>query len=89
MRRLAIYREVFDFFIDEFKTYHSILSDIKNEYEARICVLQTELNELLPLKGQVQFLKMENIQEMDRFTRDSEIVIEKLKYIHLTLFDCI
>jgi len=30
------YREIFEFFIDNFKTYKPLLSAIKNEYEATL-----------------------------------------------------
>ncbi|KAI9208160.1 uncharacterized protein BJ171DRAFT_595969 [Polychytrium aggregatum] len=55
--RLQIYRELFDQFIQEFKTYESILSDIKNEYEA--CISAQDVyqasRELETLREDMQF----------------------------------
>ncbi|KAG4094991.1 hypothetical protein H8356DRAFT_945808 [Neocallimastix lanati (nom. inval.)] len=36
LERLQVYKTVFDFFMDEFKTYRPILSEIKNEYELNL-----------------------------------------------------
>ncbi|KAI8593023.1 hypothetical protein BDZ88DRAFT_476679 [Geranomyces variabilis] len=47
-RRLQVYREVFERFIEEFKTYQPLLSDVKLEYERALQLQQTELNSLYP-----------------------------------------
>ncbi|KAJ3157424.1 Translin-associated factor X-interacting protein 1 [Geranomyces michiganensis] len=47
-RRLQVYREVFERFIEEFKTYQPLLSDVKLEYEMALQLQQTELNSLYP-----------------------------------------
>ncbi|XP_063053508.1 translin-associated factor X-interacting protein 1 [Engraulis encrasicolus] len=52
-RRLQTYREVFDCFIEDFKTYKPLLTAIKNEYEATFEYMQEQIRELQPLKSQL------------------------------------
>ncbi|XP_066494078.1 translin-associated factor X-interacting protein 1 [Tiliqua scincoides] len=44
--RLQPYREVFEFFIEEFRTYKPLLASIKNEYEQTIAYLQNKVHSL-------------------------------------------
>ncbi|XP_053479134.1 translin-associated factor X-interacting protein 1 isoform X1 [Ictalurus furcatus] len=54
--KLQAYREVFDYFIEEFKTYKPLLSAIKNEYEITLVYLQQQIQELEPLRAQMVLL---------------------------------
>ncbi|KAJ3286765.1 Chk1 protein kinase, partial [Borealophlyctis nickersoniae] len=47
-RRLQVYREVWDYFIQEFKTYEPLLTAIKHEYETTIQEQRQELDKLYP-----------------------------------------
>ncbi|XP_048828796.1 translin-associated factor X-interacting protein 1 isoform X3 [Brienomyrus brachyistius] len=51
--RLQVYREVFDCFIEDLKTYKPLLSAIKNEYEVTLAHLQDQIRELEPLRAQL------------------------------------
>ncbi|GAB0195741.1 translin-associated factor X-interacting protein 1 [Grus japonensis] len=52
--KLQPYREIFEFFIDNFKTYKPLLSAIKNEYEVTLviktsqCTMEMASDEILP-----------------------------------------
>ncbi|XP_041964706.1 translin-associated factor X-interacting protein 1 isoform X2 [Alosa sapidissima] len=52
-RRLQTYREVFDCFIEDFKTYKPLLTAIKNEYEATLAYMRDQIRELEPLRTQL------------------------------------
>ncbi|KAM9481720.1 translin-associated factor X-interacting protein 1 isoform 3-T3 [Clarias gariepinus] len=54
--KLQAYREVFDCFIEDFKTYKPLLSAIKNEYEITLAYLQQKIQELEPLRAQIVLL---------------------------------
>lgn len=45
-----VYRQVFEFLIQEFKTYKPLLASIKNEYETYVNELKEKVVELEPLK---------------------------------------
>uniref|UniRef100_A0AAR2KQH9 Translin-associated factor X-interacting protein 1 N-terminal domain-containing protein n=1 Tax=Pygocentrus nattereri TaxID=42514 RepID=A0AAR2KQH9_PYGNA len=55
-RKLQAYREVFDYFIENFKTYKPLLSAIKNEYDITLAYLQEQIRELEPLRAQLVLL---------------------------------
>ena len=44
------FREVFEYLIEDFKTYRPLLSAIKNEYEMMIIHQRDKIRELEPLK---------------------------------------
>ena len=48
--RLQVFREVFEYLLEEFKTYKPILSAIKNEYEMMLALQREKIRELEPLK---------------------------------------
>ncbi|XP_048828798.1 translin-associated factor X-interacting protein 1 isoform X5 [Brienomyrus brachyistius] len=52
-RGTEVYREVFDCFIEDLKTYKPLLSAIKNEYEVTLAHLQDQIRELEPLRAQL------------------------------------
>ncbi|NXY79148.1 TXIP1 protein, partial [Glareola pratincola] len=51
--KLQPYREIFEFFIDNFKTYKPLLSAIKNEYEVTLADQKKTIRALEPLKAMV------------------------------------
>ncbi|KAM6946369.1 translin-associated factor X-interacting protein 1 [Aplochiton taeniatus] len=51
--KLQAYREVFDCFIEDFKTYKPLLSAIKNEYEISLAHLRDQIRELEPLRARL------------------------------------
>eukprot|EP00794_Sanderia_malayensis_P018901 gene18901-20803_t len=50
-KRLQAFREVFEYLIDDFKTYRPLLSSIKNEYEKVLDHQQEKIRELEPLQS--------------------------------------
>lgn len=44
------HREVFEYLIEDFKTYKPLLSAIKNEYEMMFAYQRQQIRELEPLK---------------------------------------
>ncbi|XP_055504456.1 translin-associated factor X-interacting protein 1 isoform X1 [Leucoraja erinacea] len=48
---LQAYREVFEYFIEDLKTYKPLLSAIKNEYEVVLAQQRNRIRELEPLQG--------------------------------------
>jgi hypothetical protein len=48
--RLQAYREVFEYLLEEFKTYKPLLASIKNEYEMMLAFQRERIRELEPLK---------------------------------------
>lgn len=48
--RLQAHREVFEYLIEDFKTYKGLLSAIKNEYEMMFAYQRQQIRELEPLK---------------------------------------
>ena len=85
--RIGIFRQVFDYFIQEFKTYSSILAQIKNEYETVISNLEYQVAQLEPLKGKLAISKLENLQELERQTAQMEKSMEKFKMENELLLD--
>ncbi|GCB61557.1 hypothetical protein scyTo_0011332 [Scyliorhinus torazame] len=49
--KIQAYREVFEYFIEDLKTYKPLLSAIKNEYEITLVHLRNRIRELEPLKS--------------------------------------
>ena len=47
---LQAHREVFEYLIEDFKTYKPLLSAIKNEYEMMFAYQRQQIRELEPLK---------------------------------------
>ena len=47
---LKAFREVFEYLIEEFKTYKPLLSSIKNEYELMLEYQRIKIRELEPLR---------------------------------------
>ncbi|TPX62288.1 hypothetical protein PhCBS80983_g00512 [Powellomyces hirtus] len=75
-RRLQVYREVFDRFIGEFKTYEPLLSDVKREYELALESLQTQLNALYPSVSQLAVQKHAAAQTLDAVKENAKRAIE-------------
>ncbi|XP_049720010.1 translin-associated factor X-interacting protein 1 isoform X2 [Elephas maximus indicus] len=51
--RLQPYREIFEFFIEDFKTYKPLLSSIKNAYEVMLAHQREKIRALEPLKSKL------------------------------------
>ncbi|XP_078526115.1 translin-associated factor X-interacting protein 1 [Lissotriton helveticus] len=70
--KLQPYREVFEYFIEEFKTYKPLLSAIKNEYELTLAHQREQIRSLEPLKSMLVTvsercdLKIQEMREAER-----------------------
>ncbi|XP_075621425.1 translin-associated factor X-interacting protein 1 isoform X2 [Balearica regulorum gibbericeps] len=62
--KLQPYREIFEFFIDNFKTYKPLLSAIKNEYEVTLAHQKTTIRALEPLKAMITTMSEECTQKI-------------------------
>jgi hypothetical protein len=50
MSQLQAHREVFEYLIEDFKTYKPLLAAIKNEYEMMLAFQRQQIRQLEPLK---------------------------------------
>ncbi|XP_016888367.2 translin-associated factor X-interacting protein 1 isoform X2 [Cynoglossus semilaevis] len=57
--KLQVYRVIFGCFIQEFKMYQPILSEIKKEYENTLAYQQDQIRELEPLRSHLRLVKEE------------------------------
>ncbi|XP_022094561.1 translin-associated factor X-interacting protein 1-like [Acanthaster planci] len=87
--RLQAYREVFEYLIEDFKTYKPLLSSIKTEYEMMLSHQREQIRELEPLKSmlvtvseqcdqKVMALRDEERQEMLDLKKEKKILQEKI-----------
>ncbi|XP_038076269.1 translin-associated factor X-interacting protein 1-like [Patiria miniata] len=87
--RLQAYREVFEYLIEDFKTYKPLLSSIKTEYEMMLSNQREQIRELEPLKSmlvtvseqcdqKVMALREEERQEMLDLKKDKKMLQEKI-----------
>ncbi|XP_027321876.2 translin-associated factor X-interacting protein 1 isoform X1 [Anas platyrhynchos] len=77
--RLQPYREIFEFFIDNFKTYKPLLSAIKNEYEATLAHQKETIRALEPLKAMVTTVSEECSQQILALQEKEKVEINMLK----------
>ncbi|TSS72703.1 Translin-associated factor X-interacting protein 1 [Bagarius yarrelli] len=83
--KLQAYREVFDYFIENFTTYKPLLSAIKNEYEITLVYLLQQIQDLEPLRAQMVLVsekceeKILGLREQER----AEITTLKKERQHL------
>ena len=83
--RLQVFREAFQYVIDDFKTYKPILSAIKNEYDMLLDKYAKRLHYIPPLKArlpstiqadadqQIKYLKEKHETECSRKEKDLDI----------------
>ncbi|KAM6324662.1 LOW QUALITY PROTEIN: translin-associated factor X-interacting protein 1-like [Podargus strigoides] len=77
--KLQPYREVFEFFIDNFKTYKPLLSTIKNEYEVTLAHQKKTICALEPLKAMVTAVREECTQWILALQEKQKAEINMLK----------
>uniref|UniRef100_A0A8C0WX11 Translin-associated factor X-interacting protein 1 N-terminal domain-containing protein n=3 Tax=Castor canadensis TaxID=51338 RepID=A0A8C0WX11_CASCN len=88
--RLQPYREIFEFFIEDFKTYKPLLSSIKNAYEAMLVHQREKIQALEPLKAKLVSMNEEcnqRILAMQAEERDEISVLKREKMNLLKLID--
>lgn len=72
-------REAFRFFVDEFKTYGSVLSQIKTEYETRFLDQRATIEALLPYKSKLSILEYESNHRHSSLQKEYLDVKDNLK----------
>ncbi|XP_044275757.1 translin-associated factor X-interacting protein 1 isoform X2 [Varanus komodoensis] len=87
--KLQPYREVFEFFMEEFKTYKPFLASIKNEYEQTIAHLQEKIHSLEAVNGILVTASDQYTQQILAFQQQEKIEITKLKEEKLYLLKLI
>ncbi|XP_052022856.1 translin-associated factor X-interacting protein 1 [Apodemus sylvaticus] len=88
--RLQPYREIFEFFIEDFKTYKPLLSSIKNAYEVMLAHQREKIRSLEPLKAKIVTMNedcSERILAMRAEERHEISVLKKEKMNLLKLID--
>eukprot|EP00842_Homolaphlyctis_polyrhiza_P003766 jgi/Hompol1/4390/HPOL_003626-RA len=71
LRMLGATRNDIAHFINEFRTYKPILSEIKNEYDAIIESQRESLDKLEPLKARLSVFEFQAAQELDKMRNDA------------------
>ncbi|XP_010209305.1 PREDICTED: translin-associated factor X-interacting protein 1 [Tinamus guttatus] len=77
--KLQPYREIFEFFIDNFKTYKPLLSAIKNEYEVTLAHQKERIRALEPLEATVTTVSEEYTQQILALQENERDEISMLK----------
>ncbi|XP_067158947.1 translin-associated factor X-interacting protein 1 [Apteryx mantelli] len=77
--KLQPYREIFEFFIDNFKTYKPLLSAIKNEYEVTLAHQKEMIRALEPLKAMDTTVSEEYTQQILALQEKERAEINMLK----------
>nr|XP_015224003.1 PREDICTED: translin-associated factor X-interacting protein 1 [Lepisosteus oculatus] len=78
-RRLQAYQEVFQYFIEDLKTYKPLLSAIKNEYEIALAHLREQIRTLEPLKGMLVVVSEQCDQRVLALREEERAEVKALK----------
>ncbi|XP_070616500.1 translin-associated factor X-interacting protein 1 isoform X2 [Erythrolamprus reginae] len=87
--KLQPYREVFECFMEEFKTYKPLLASIKREYESTIAHLQEKICTLESVNGVLVTAADQCTRQILAFQQQEKIEIAKLKEERLYLLKLI
>lgn len=79
LTRLQVYREVFEYLINDFKTYQHLLAAIKQEYELVLRDQIEKLKELDPLRAKLMTLSDANDKRMQNVRQEEHAEIDQLK----------
>lgn len=85
--RLQAFREVFEYLIDDFKTYKPLLSQIKNEYERNLGHLRQKVRELEPLKSMLVTVSEKCENKIQAIREAEQLEIKKLVREKMELLD--
>ncbi|NXY88658.1 TXIP1 protein, partial [Alcedo cyanopectus] len=77
--KLQPYRDIFEFFIDNFKSYKPLLSAIKNEYEITLAHQKKMIRALEPLKAMVTTISEECTQKILALQENEKAELNMLK----------
>lgn len=87
LTRLQVFREVFEYLINDFKTYQNLLAAIKQEYELVLRDQEERLKELDPLRAKLDKLMEANDKRMQDIRQVEAVEIEQLKREKQALVD--
>ncbi|KAI8823267.1 hypothetical protein BJ741DRAFT_634587 [Chytriomyces cf. hyalinus JEL632] len=76
---LQIYSEAFELFINEFKTYEPVLSEIKRTYDATIEAQRLKINQLEPFRSKIDIFKYEATQQLEQLRNEQESRIRQFQ----------
>ncbi|KAJ7311949.1 hypothetical protein JRQ81_006271 [Phrynocephalus forsythii] len=85
--KLQPYREVFEFFMEEFTTYKPLLASIKNEYDLTIAHLQQKIHSLEAVNAILVTASDQCTQQILAFQEQEKIEITQLKKDRLYLLN--
>ncbi|XP_067905637.1 translin-associated factor X-interacting protein 1 [Heterodontus francisci] len=84
---LQAYREVFEYFIEDLKTYKPLLSAIKNEYEITLAHQRNRIRELEPLKNMLVTTSESCEQRIVALREEEKFEIQSLKNEKIQLLE--
>ncbi|XP_039619024.1 translin-associated factor X-interacting protein 1 isoform X1 [Polypterus senegalus] len=87
--KLQAYQEVFEYFIEDFKTYKPLLSAIKNEYEVTLAQLRERIRMLEPLRAMLVTLSEQCDQKILALREEERGEMNALKQEKSQLLKCI
>uniref|UniRef100_H3B8E0 Translin associated factor X interacting protein 1 n=1 Tax=Latimeria chalumnae TaxID=7897 RepID=H3B8E0_LATCH len=87
--KLQAYREVFEYFIEDFRTYKPLLSAIKNEYDITLAHLREQIRSLEPLKAKLVTVSQQCDQKILALREEEREEIRALKNEKLNLLKII
>ncbi|XP_045299149.1 translin-associated factor X-interacting protein 1 isoform X3 [Leopardus geoffroyi] len=87
--RLQPYREIFEFFIEDFKTYKPLLSSIKNAYEVMLAHQREKIRALEPLKAKLVTVNEDCNQRILAMRAEERYEISMLKKEKMNLLKLI
>ncbi|XP_069112675.1 translin-associated factor X-interacting protein 1-like [Argopecten irradians] len=87
--RLQAHREVFEYLIEDFKTYKPLLSSIKNEYEMMLSFQRQQIRELDPLKQMLVTVSEQCDQKIMAIREEEKQEIKDLKLENKRLMEVI
>ncbi|CAN2389535.1 Translin-associated factor X-interacting protein 1 [Pristimantis euphronides] len=77
--RLQPYRDVFDYFMEDFKTYKPLLCAIKNEYEVTLAQQREQIRSLEPLKAMLVSVSERCDQKIQEIYEKERLEVKSLK----------
>ncbi|XP_051024808.1 translin-associated factor X-interacting protein 1 [Acomys russatus] len=87
--RLQPYREIFEFFIEDFKTYKPLLASIKNAYEVMLAHQREKIRSLEPLKAKIVTMNEDSSEKILAMRAEEKYEISVLKKEKMNLLKLI
>lgn len=85
--RLQAYREVFEYLIQDFRTYKPLLSAIKNEYEMMLAHQRDEIRHLQPLQQMLVTVSEQSDQKLMAIRQQEKQEVKDLKLENQKLYE--